>query len=191
MKRKLFTVLNLVVLCMTIFSSVNAKSVVDDKENARVFVQKFYDWYIVLSATSPNLRRGSEPDIIALNQHSEYFDAKLRKAIIDDRLAQSKANEIVGLDYDPFLNAQDTGFGYQTGNVKQIENKFFIDIHSDNEKKSRKAILVAKVAVIAEVVKVNGQWVFVNFIYPVNGKQYNLLDELKGLREDSKKTKNK
>ena len=116
---------------------------------------------------------------------SELFDASLRQAILDDRKAMAKvSDEIVGFDADPFLNAQDTGFTYLAGNVKQTGDKFYVDVHSDLAGKSRKDILAADIAVIAEVVKVNGQWKFTNFIYPSKHGQENLLDILKGLQKE-------
>lgn len=163
-----------------------AKPPVDDKESARVFVQKFYDWYTALyNAATPEKTDVVPAESVALTKKAEWFDAPLRQAIIDDRKAMAKvSDEIVGFDADPFLNAQDTGFTYLTGNVKQTGDKFYVDVHSDLAGKSRTDILAADIAVIAEVTKVNGQWKFINFIYPSKHGQENLLDILKGLHKE-------
>jgi hypothetical protein len=167
-----------------------AKPPVDDKENACVFVQKFYDWYTALyNAATPEKSDVVPAESVALNKKAELFDAPLRQAIIDDRKAMAKvSDEIVGFDADPFLNAQDTGFAYLAGNVKQTGDKFYVDVHSDLAGKSRKEILASDIAVIAEVAKVKGQWKFINFIYPSKHDQENLLDVLKGLHQERVKS---
>jgi len=163
-----------------------AKPPVDVKENARIFVQKFYDWYTALyNGATPEKTDVVPAESVALNKKTECFDALLRQAIIDDRKAMEKVSgEIVGFDADPFLNAQDTGFNYLAGNVKQAGEKFYVDVHADLADKPRKDILVADIAVIAEVTKVNRQWKFTNLIYPSKHDQENLLDILKGLHKE-------
>lgn len=189
MKNKYFSALSIIILCMLIFSDVNAQSPVDNKESARVFVQKFYDWYAVLVSATLEKRVNSPPDMVAIKARGYYFDGPLRKALIDDANAQAKIpGEIVGLDFDPFSNAQDKRAGYQTGNVKQIGNTFLVDVHDIEKGKPEKAILAADLAVVAKVVKVNGRWVFTNFIYPSKDGSNDLLTILRTLRKDREKT---
>jgi hypothetical protein len=180
MNKKHFSIVNIIVLGMIMFSNVYAQSKTDDKESARVFVQKFYDWYAVLDSSSISARKN--PVASALNQKRECFDAYLRKAIMDDEHAQAKVKgELVGLDFDPFTNAQDRRVGCQTGNVKQIGHKFFVDVHDIAKGKSKEAILTSELVVVAEVAKTNGHWVFTNFIYNIKDGNENLLQILKSL----------
>jgi hypothetical protein len=189
MKKKHFFILNIIILGMVMLSMMDAQASIDEKESARIFVQNFYDWYTVLYNEEIPGKKAVPAESTALNKNAEYFDASLRQAIIDDNRAQAKVSgEIVGLDMDPFLAAQDNGFAYQTGTVKQVGDKFFVDIHSDMIGKSRKAILATEVSVIAEVVKVNGHWKFMNFIYPDKNGNSNLRDILKSLRKDRVKS---
>ena len=183
MKKKHFLLTALILLSF-VFRGVKAQAV-DEKENARIFVQKFYDWYNAMY-NADSLGNNNTPDAehVALTKRANYFDARLLKAIKADNLAQSKADEIVGLEMDPFLAAQDVGFSYQTGDVRQSGNKYLIDIHCDRLGKSRKAVLAAEVAIIAEVTKLNGQWIFTNFTYPDKNGQSNLVQILKNLRND-------
>jgi len=177
---------------MVMFSNANAQSS-NDKESGRVFVQRFYDWYNQLASSFVPVKKNGvrSPDIIALKQHSEYFDASLSKAIIDDYDAQSKVRgDIVGLDFDPFLNAQDTGFEYQTGNVKQTGNRFFVDVHC-GAKGKRKETLATKTVVIAEIVKEGTSWKFTNFMYPIDGRQDDLMQMLGTYKKDQAKPKHK
>ena len=186
MNKKRFSIVNIIVLGVIMFSNVNAQSKNDDKESARVFVQRFYDWYGVVD--SSYISAGKNPVASALGQKKECFDVHLRKAIMDDEHAQAKAKgELVGLDFDPFTNAQDTRVGYQAGNVKQVGDKFFVDVHDIAKGQSKKAILAAELAVVAEVTKANGHWVFTNFIYRSKDGDENLLQILKKLAKDSVK----
>jgi len=183
MNKKRFSIVNIIVLGVIMFSNVNAQSKADQKESARVFVQKFYDWYAVLDSTCISARKN--PVASALGQKKECFDVHLRKAIMDDEHAQAKAKgELVSLDFDPFTNAQDTRIGYQTGNVKQAGGQFFVDVHDIAKGQSKEAILAAELAVVAEVVNSNGHWVFTNFIYRSKDGDENLLQILKKLAKD-------
>lgn len=188
MKAKHIFILNILILCIA-FTNVNAQVVADTKESARVFVQQFYNWYNILYAKPVDKKHPVPACIIALNQKSAYFDLSLSKAISNDQKAQEKVvGDIVGLDFDPFLAAQDDGLDYQTGKVKQVGDKYFVDVHADLAGKSRATILASKVIVIAEVIKTQSGWKFINFIYPTDGKQDNLMDILKGLKQDRAKS---
>src|ERR1700679_2038530 len=115
MNKKRFSIVIVIILSMAMFSCERAsKTKIDDKESARVFVQKFYDWYNALSnAETPDKNDVVPAETVALNKKADYFDVPLRAAIIEDQNAQAKVpGEIVGLDSDPFLNAQDIGFSY-------------------------------------------------------------------------------
>jgi hypothetical protein len=185
--KKCFLLLNIIFLGVIVFSNANAQSSSDTRESARIFVQKFYDWYFPLFAAPPEKKDTIPSSTVAINQRGDYFDIPLRKALIDDANAQSKAKELVGLDFDPFLNAQDVALGYQTGSVKQVGSNFFVDIHNIENGKSKKAILASELIVIAEVVKLDGHWKFRDFIYPDKNNRLRLLDILKANRKDREK----
>jgi len=187
MRKVQFTV-GFIILSMISFSNVNAQSSVNDKENARIFVQKFYDWFGTMGALSDKITKGPDPMEICLRHKPPYFEDKLRTAIIEDEKAQEKSpGEIVGLDFDPIANAQDTRTGFQTGNVTQIGSKFFVDVHDIKNGQIRKSVLAAPLVLTSELEKIDGQWEFINFIYPKEDGGRNLLDILKGLKDDRAK----
>jgi len=191
MKKNVVLLLNMIVLVAALFSCGNPKpaAAVDNKESVRAFTQKFYDGYVAqynkpLASDTSSCNCG---DIKTLKEKPSDFDPKLLKAIVDDSNAQAKvAGDIVGLDFDPFLASQDNGFGYQAGNVKQIGDKFWVEMHIGEINKPKSEILSGEVHVIVEVAKNNGYWVFTNFIYPAEGKtpQTDLLQILKDLKKD-------
>jgi hypothetical protein len=180
-----FLVIGLFLLCIAFSANVKAQAKPGDKESARIFVQKFYDWYGALDAAHEPGDKGPGPMTLSLKHNPPYFESTLRRGIIADRKAQAKVpGELVGLDFDPIINAQDVRSGYQTGNVKQEGDKFFVDVHDIKNGKSRSAILAAELVVTAEVAKIGGHWEFINFVYPKADGGRNLLDVLKGLKKE-------
>jgi hypothetical protein len=165
-------------LFLTVCADVKAQKV-DDKESVRVFVQKFYDWYSVLyNADSPGKKTQLSSQQIAMKHGREFFSTDLQKTLTNYYDTPRKDGDI-GLDFDPFIAGQDSWPGYETGNVKQEGNKFFVDVHSIEKGGSRKAVLAAQLIVIAEVTKESGLWVITNFTYVDSGSKYNLLALLK------------
>jgi hypothetical protein len=190
MKTKHISVIGIIILSM-MFMNAKAQSS-PDKESARIFVQKFYDWYYAcISANTPgnkNAKLFTFRNVVI--QKPEYFDVSLRKALIDDNEAQSKSNEIVGLDFDPFLNAQDVGLKYTAMRVKQDGDKFLVNVHTTNAAQSNNSVIAFKLAVIAEVIKKDSGWQFVNFIYPSKDGGTNLLSVLDPSGKNSGEKKN-
>jgi hypothetical protein len=184
MKKIQFIVLNAIIFSMVTFSGVNGQSITNDKESARIFVQKFYDWFGTMGALSDELSN-KDPMALCLSHKPPYFEDKLRMAIIEDEQAQEKSpGEIVGLDFDPIANAQDTRTGFQTGNVTQRGDKFFVDVHDIKKGQPHNAVLKAPLVLTVEVGQVEGHWEFFNFMYPKEDGGNNLLAILKSLKSD-------
>lgn len=139
------------------------------------FVQSFYSWYGPLAAKE---RRGPPSWIIGIRQRSSEFSPSLIKMLDDDWSATRKAKELVGLDYDPFVNSQDPSPPYKTGKVTQTDKTCSVEILGTPPAMANRA------DVIAELEYVNGSWSFVNFHYPDGG---DLISQLKLLRADREK----
>ena len=179
MKKKYFLILNILILSMGIFSKSNAQSSasINEKESARLFVQKFYTWSFPLFKAEPEKNQLSDQEII-MKHSKEFFSQHLRKAL-ENYYGTPRKDGDIGLDFDPFMAGQDYWPGYETGNVKQEGSSFFVDVHSIEKGASRKAVLAAELIVVAEVTKESGQWVIANFIYADSGSKFNLLGMLK------------
>lgn len=147
-----------------------------NSDSAKKFVQSFYDWYVPKALSSK-----SEPaSDTALKVKGNCFSLELRQKLREDSEAQAKVEgEIVGLDFDPFLNAQDPGMHYSVGKVLPKGESYLVEVHRVVSGK-----LEEKLTATAEVAGKNGQWYFVNFIYP-NG--HNLLGVLKALKDEREK----
>lgn len=164
-------------------SSPQTKSDEDISGSLRHFVQEFYDWYIP-KTSDPNNGRTSN---LVLKLRGSTLTSQLARGLKEDSEAQAKANEIVGLDFDPFTNSQDPCERYEVGKITRKEETYWIEVYAICEgKKSEKP------NVLAELARINRQWQFVNFHYTnfLNGhsQDSDLLSALKSLREERRKS---
>lgn len=147
-----------------------------DSISAQAFVQKFYDWYL----QEGKREQAMDPLVSALKEKPELFDAPLAKALNEDLAASAKSpDEVVGLDFDPFLNAQDTCDPYTTGKVSRDGDSYQVQVfgHGCSDQKPGQS------DVTAVVKEKRGSWMFVNFLYPGNGDLLTVLQALKKERE--------
>ena len=149
----------------------------DMQKSCRDFVQVFYDWYV------PKALKESEVPAsdLALKYKAALFSPELRQALGEDSQAQAKAKgEIVGLDFDPFLNTQDPSERYVLGNVSVKDERCSVEVHSVTSGKKS-----AKAAVVPELLFKGGHWMFVNFHYGKGKRSQdeNLLSTLRRFRQ--------
>jgi|SRR6185312_3395891 len=122
----------------------------------------------------------------ALKSERWPFSDTLVAALKADEEAQTKSpDEVTGLDFDPYLNAQDTCFPYTTRKVTAAGDEYRVEVFDSNCDTSHPEIPT----VIAVVEKNGASWRFVNFIYPgVPGKvdqpDSDLLSVLKQLKQE-------
>jgi hypothetical protein len=166
----------LLLLALPYSFQAQAKGGQEVSESLRGFVQEFYNWYVPRTLRDkPN----SSWDL-ALKQKRSLFSPQLVRAIREDSAAQIKSpREIVGLDFDPFLNSQDPSERYEVGNITPRGESYWVDIYGLWPGKKRE-----RPDVMAELLHRNGRWLFVNFHYPGDK---DLLSVLKSLAENRKK----
>ncbi len=163
-----------------------ACSAADQKASCKQFVQDFYTWYLAKSK-APAKKGMPDPLEVALKTHAAHFSPELTKRLKEDFAAAAKSpGEIVGLDFDPILNAQDYGDKYEAEKVTIKGNSYLVDVVSTwNGKKEKHA------TVQPELVQIAGdKWQFVNFHYNVDNKKDDLLNVLKELHEERAPKKN-
>lgn len=156
-------------------SHLQAQTSAGTESSCREFVQKFYDWYLPKARTAKE--RASD---IVLKTRSSVLSRELQRQLKADSDAQAKSDDLVGLDFDPFLNTQDPDFESCTvGKTVLKGSGYWADVTcvfpGANASKSH---------VTAELISHQGQWIFVNFHYQDGSKKYDLLSILKGLREE-------
>lgn len=144
-----------------------------DAQSARQFVQNFYDWYV---------KAGQRMDV-ALQEEPGWFSSKILAGLRDDLAAQAKdPDDVVGIDFDPFLNAQETYDPYTTCKVTAAGLGFRIEVSHQGACADGKDL-----GVIAAVEKRKGKWVFTDFYYPGQGDLFSALAQAKKEREKAVK----
>lgn len=143
-------------------------------ESVAKFVRTFYDWYVPLA----NSLQRTAPSNLVLEQRAGILDSQLLHGLVDDSAAQARApGEIVGLDFDPFLAAQDPCERYEVGRATRRGRSYWVDIFAVCDGKRDK-----RPDVVAEVLGTKRSWVFVNFRYPK--ERSDLLTVLRRLRRN-------
>jgi hypothetical protein len=149
------------------------------EESCNRFVQSFYDWYVKQTGSSGGIEA-------TLKRRLADFSPDLVRALNGDLAASKKhPGEIVGLDFDPFLAAQDVAMRYVTGKVTQKGERYFVPVYGFWDGKKH-----ARPDVTPELTHQHGKWVFVNFHYakdPKHPENENLLAVLRALRDERKK----
>lgn len=167
-----------IVACALLAASLCApKANGANDEAVKGFVQEFYNWYV------PEALKTQETPAwnVALKYKRGEFSPALFRALKADSDAQAKASgEIVGLDFDPFLNSQDPCDRYEVGTVIPQGAGYRVDIYGVCSGKRNE-----KPDVVAELARKDGSWAFTNFLYPAIHRD--LLGILKTQREERQK----
>ena len=143
------------------------------QKRAAEFTQKFYDWYVPI-ALKPGKTASSDQ---AVAKRGALFDPALLKALKEDSEAQAKTpDDIVGLDFDPFLAAQDPDNKYVVGGVTEKDGLYLVEVYG-----VRKGKREAKVSVTAALKPAKDSFIFTNFLY---GEDGDLVAVLKQLADD-------
>jgi hypothetical protein len=152
------------------------------QKSCQDFVQAFYDWYAPIA-----LKEHSGPAWnLALEYKSNSFASDISRHLKKDSAAQAKnAGEIVGLDFDPFLNNQDSDERYVVGNVAVKGDSYWADVYAVRSGEKN-----AKPDIVAELMRKSGRWLFVNFHYGKSAysNDENLVSILKALTTVGKNT---
>jgi hypothetical protein len=149
------------------------------------FVQQFYNWYV--AKVNALMKRNSRESAleVTLREKRSSFSPELVKGLKEDLAASKKSpGEIVGLDFDPFLNAQDIAERYLVGNITPKGDHYWVEVFGvwGGQKNSNPDV-------VPELAFENSQWIFTNFHYgktdiPVNE---NLVSVLQVLKKDRRK----
>lgn len=127
---------------------------------ARAFVQGFYDWYAgrMLAASKSTSGQGwGFTD--GIRGRPDSFSPELKRLLEEDYAAARKCpGDVVGLDWDPFLETQDAPGAYTVGKVEKTAQGFRMSIDDRKTKGVRNPVAQAEVAFI------RGHWMFVDFV---------------------------
>lgn len=146
-------------ILLTLPYSLEAQAKAKPKRHisSREFVEWFYQWYVPVALSDSATPAWDT----ALKRKSADFSPELARLLHEDSAAQAKCNELIGLDFDPFLNTQDPADRYEVGNISHEGQDYRAAIFSvEGGKRSEKP------QVTAEFSEHKGHWLFVNFCYP-------------------------
>jgi hypothetical protein len=129
-------------------------------KNPREFVEGFYKWYVP-NALSDNVTRAWD---LALQYKSSAFSPQLALRLEEDSDAQARCDELIGIDFDPFLFTQDPEERYEVGEISHKGEVYRADIYGVRSGKRFDTPAVS--AVFSEK---NGRWLFLDFYYPSDG----------------------
>jgi hypothetical protein len=148
-------------------------------ESVRKFSADFYEWYVKAADGEANrlnllatkeMRKALAPEL--LQQLKQDFQAQ----------AQDHSGYIVGLDFDPFLNAQDPCDRYGVRNITKKGGLYWAEIHGVGGCAAHDSADLT-----TEVIFRDGSCMFTNFHYPGRFAQ-DLRSLLVSLRRDRAKT---
>lgn len=169
------TALAVAVILISAAGSLLAQTPAVNENSCRKFVQGFYAWYVPKA-----LHEGGSSSVdTALRTKPRAFAPELYRLLKADSAAQAKAKgEIVGLDFDPFLNTQDPSAKYEPGAIKWNGKTYLVEIYS-----VRSGNRAKEPDVTAEVMPKSGQCIFIDFHYPKRegSKEGSLIQVLKEL----------
>lgn len=158
---------SLLILCASL-PTADAQQTRDLRDSCKVFVQAFYDWYVPLTRNDKIWRAWD----VAVRTKTPSIHASTHQLILRDTEVQRKASELVGLDFDPFLNSQDPGERFVVESVTAKGAGCWVKVNGISEGRLRETV-------VPEVSCKNGHCQFINFHYDDNGHPADLLTILK------------
>ncbi len=129
-------------------------------KSPREFVEQFYAWYVP-RAQSEDSTQGWNNSLKLMRWD---LSAQLAKLLEEGAAARARCKEAVGLDFDPFLRTNEPSDHYEVGNIDRIGDHYRAKIHRIVSGK-RKDVP----DVIAEFVRKEGRWFFLDFYNPLDG----------------------
>lgn len=158
----------------------------EDEKSCHKAVQTFYSWYFdELDKSDKGVKVDAQASVLRIKP--SLLSSELEQLLEEDQKAEaSNPGYVVGLDFDPFLNAQDWDGRYQVTSVSVVAGTCKAAVSGRDAGKSRDLVM-------PELKKDNGRWIFVNFHYPdiTNPTDENLISELKSLRAERENQKTK
>jgi len=143
------------------------------------FVQQFYDQYLQASANEPRQAMSQ-----LLTRKPPVFTSTLSALLNWNLRAQaSSPGEQRGLDFDPFVNAQDPCDHYFARPTEGQGAHVLVNVYGICARTAD-----SLPAVVADVVQISGRWTFSNFRYP--RQHADLVALLSDLRRMSERQRN-
>lgn len=129
-----------------------------ERASCRKFVQNFYDWYAAMDARNEKTNEARTTTDIALRLRPGVFDEKLVGLLRADSEAQAKADELVGLDFDPFFNSQDPSPHFEVASAAYSNGACDATVYGMRDGRKQEQVY-------PRLKRVGDTWKFVDFFY--------------------------
>jgi len=185
MRRICFAVLISAFLANATIPSAIAQDTQKQEQSCKDFVQGFYNWYLGRSAVNEKSQTAGPAWDDVAHLRPQALSPELLTLLKAD-LAASEANhdDIVGLDWDPFLATQDPSTNFFVASAVVNNGRCNAVVNGIAHGKKRETVM-------PELSSVGATWVFVNFHYKIDKTQSpadeNLIATLKLLADERKK----
>lgn len=157
MKRKAKNWLSILAATLLSIFLLAPSAMAQSAQSCKKFVQSFYTWYIPQMTQNVPIPCNER----ILKEKASYFSPTLLAMLREDQRESAKVtDEIVGLDFDPYINGQETPKRYLAGKASRRGKGYLVEVFDVSEGKKGK-----DPAVIPELVFSKGKWVFTNFHY--------------------------
>jgi Protein of unknown function (DUF3828) len=156
-----------------------------NEQSCRDFVQQFYNWYLSRVELHLKSRLAGPPSKDVLRFRPQVLSTELAQALKVDIEAQAKVkDDLVGLDFDPFLNSQDTSSKYEVASVRIRNGQCNAVVNGIEGGKKQEQVM-------PELTASGAAWVFVNFHYGKSefSQDENLVRTLKLLSDERRKAR--
>lgn len=156
----------MVVLMVAAFVMTGNAAAATPIDSAKAFVRELYRWYVPLAHGTDS---GPAWRAITTRRKSS-LDATLLEALRKDLDAQAHSNEVVGLDFDPFLASQDPCSEYRVTSARAAGTDVLVTVKGTCEGADAVVLVVAPAA--------KGGWNVKNVRYADGSDLLSLLAQL-------------
>lgn len=157
-------------------TTASAETAMRADDDARRFVQEFFDWYAAYSRRAT----GAAWDSVEVERPGTLGDDLVRALRVDAEGRAGREGEAAGLDFDPFLAAQDPCEHYEARAVETKGEAIHVAMHGTCADAREPGP-----DVVAVVTRHDGRWRIVNFRYPDSDADLlGVLAELKQMRDN-------
>jgi len=166
----------------SLFAEATDSKYLKSTQTCHKFAQDFYNWYV-----PSQTKRGEAVTLKEImTKKRDLFSGPLLEMLKEDNDAQSKApGEIVGIDWNPFLNSQDPAEKYTVQNTDVLHDNCSAEIWSGRTISTKKP----KPDIVAKLKWIDDGWKFVNFYMPDDKYPTDLISALEKLKKSREKSK--
>jgi hypothetical protein len=166
MSRVIYPAIYAAIALLTLCCSSQVRNERSDDDSCHKFVQGFYDWYI----------RHSGKDGMVINERPELFAPELLTLLKQNENFEAPELDLA-FDASYFTLTQENADSYIAGTPKRINETYNVPLYG-----IRAGVKSGEPEFWAEVKRSQRGWQFINFHDNIEGKPFNLVNDLRRLQ---------